>query len=190
MASSTLSEVSSMFNSQPHIDGIREGLVGTREHMSDKYTFMLRHKHFDLLPGEVLFVEKLKNGYDINVKNGDELDENCSACMWLYDDGWKAYGYTKAELGYLDAPDIGEGRYNLGARWLNNGMTECTDEENRVQWVRPDEIDGGEPITTHVNWEESSECVVLGCYMTTCRKNGNFHYKPYHYKKHVMRKGW
>lgn len=153
------------FNAQPHIDTIRTGLIGTKEHSSEKYTFMLRHKHFDLAADEALFVTKVAKGYDITVKRLDEL-EAASPCMWLFDGGWKAFGYTTAGQGVDEVPDVKEGGYNLGVRWLNNGGIESTDSEQRVQWVRPGG-EGGKIVTTLVNWKQESECETF-CFMTGC----------------------
>lgn len=181
MASTT---VTSLFNSQPHVDSIAEGLIGTEEHESDKFTFMLRHKHFDLSPGEVLFVDKVERGYNVTVRNHDAL-ENCSPCMWLYSSGWQPFGYTRAELGYETAPVLAPGSYNLGVRWLNNGGTESTDEDIRLQWVRPEASDEGTSITTFVNWDESSECESK-CVIVKCqrRENSVVHVAPKHHKHH------
>lgn len=168
MAAATFCDVAALFNSQPHIDGIKEGLVCTEEHKSNQFTFMLKHKHFDLLPGEVLYVEKVQTGYNVSVKESNQLDNSSAPCMWMYDFGWKPFAYTSAEFGYTRVPEIREGSYNLGIRWLNNGGIEHTDELKRMQWVRPDLVEGI-PVTTLVNFLEKSGCVTR-CELTKCQE--------------------
>lgn len=173
MSATTSYGVDYLFNSQPHIDGIEDGLVCTEEHKNDDFTFMLKHKHFDLSPGEVLFVEKVRNGYNVIVTNSETLGETSSPCMWLYDSGWKPFGYTKAALGYNAPPNVREGNYNIGIRWLNGGGIEHTDEKQRLQWIRPDHMEG-KPIITLVNWIETSGCT-MKCMQTKCIDSGKGH---------------
>lgn len=186
MVSHALRELSSIFNSQPHINNLDEGIVGTKEHISDEFTFMLPHKHFDLLPGEVLYVEKVENGYNVIVKHRNKLDNNSSPCMWLYDSGWIPFGYTRADLGHNKEPTLAKGNYNLGVRWLNNGGTESTDEERRLQWVRLEAVEGYS-IVTLVNWNESSDCE-SDCMPTGCvvpKKGSRLHFPPRHIIYHI-----
>lgn len=182
MASSTLCEMVTIFNSQTHIDDIYEGITGSEEHRSDEFTFMLPHKHFDLSPGEVLFVEKTESGYNVTVEHRNRLDTNSSPCMWLYASGWKPFGYTKAELGYDKVPNVDKGNYNIGVRWLNNGGTESTNDEQRVQWVRTNSV-AGESVTTLVNWEESSDCI-SSCQRTGCVRKRLKHISTGHIQMH------
>lgn len=168
MTCATYPDMTGPFNSQTHIDDIEEGIRCTQEHKSDKFTFMLKHKHFDLSHGEILFVEKVKHGYDTVVMPLEELDTASAPCMWMYENGWKPFAYTKYDLGFEGVPDIKEGNYNVGIRWLNNGGVEHTDDLKRRQWVRPDD-DEGTPITTLANFLEISRCVTR-CELTMCRE--------------------
>lgn len=91
-------DVSSLFNSQRHIDEVQSGLDASEAHSSEIYTFMLKHKHFDLAPGEVLWVEKVPNGYDTQVKKNKEINTDAAPCMWIYKQGWKPFCYCKKDL--------------------------------------------------------------------------------------------
>lgn len=187
MPCSGVPDLTFIFNLQPHIDEIREGLVGTKEHTSEDFTFMLQHKHFDISPGEVLYVEKVDDKrYNVKVKNRDTLGVDSSPCMWLYNSGWKPFGYTKCELGYDKVPPVAPGGYNLGVRWLNNGGTEWTDEDKRLQWVRQDREEG-KAIVTLVNWVQHSDCE-SDCFPTCCVTpvgGSRLHFPPRHIVYHI-----
>ena len=60
-------DVASIFNAQPHVNDLTSGIEATPQHCSKQYTFMLKHKHFDLSPGEVLWIREVPNGYDTTV---------------------------------------------------------------------------------------------------------------------------
>ena len=166
-------DVVSLFNSQAHIDEIDTGLTCNEKYRSHKYTFMLKHKHFDLSPGEVLFVEKIKNGYNVTVKSYNSLERDVKPVMWLYASAWRPFAYTKGEDGCCEVPDMPAGNHNLGARWLNNGGTEFTDEFHRTQYVRP-ELGSGEAIITLVNCECNSGCATK-CEKTMCTATNGGH---------------
>ncbi|CAN8067010.1 unnamed protein product [Agarophyton chilense] len=158
---SSYSDVASVFNSQNHIDEITSGLEESILFYSEKFTFILRHKHFDLRPGEMLWVDKVENGYDTHVKKQNEMGEDIAPCMWIYAEGWKAFAYCCRELACTESPDITEGDYNIGLRWLNSGGTEFTDEVERTQMVRPPTVEekSAKSITTMVNWNgPATEC--------------------------------
>ncbi len=115
---------------------------------------MLKHKHFDLQPGEVLLVTKNQEGYDVSVTKHDALELDYKPCMWIYAGVWQGFGYAKGHLGSDERPNIPEGDFNLGMRWLNSSGNEFTSEERRVQWVRP-EVPEGETIVTYFNWRDA-----------------------------------
>lgn len=160
-------EIASLFNSQKHIDDLKSGLEESSCYESQNFTFILKHKHFDLVPGEVLWVDKTMSGYTTCVKKLREIGHDVSPCMWMYAEGWKAFAYCSSELGYMAPLEISEGNYNVGLRWLNCGGTETTDEYERTQEVRPlnDEERSMAYVTTMLNWNgpeslcEKSKCV-------------------------------
>lgn len=163
----------SKFNAQPHIDSLSEGLFPHKSFRSEKFTFMLRHKHFDLKPGEVLFVERAgsitnTSGYDVWVRNENSLEKDFWPCMWLYDAEWKPFGYTNRKNGFNGQPDVEPGDYNIGMRWLNDGGTETTDEQTRVQKVRSTFL-SSDSLTTFVNWVETTHCRTV-CKTSRCWK--------------------
>ncbi|KAI0562322.1 hypothetical protein FGB62_62g012 [Gracilaria domingensis] len=151
------------------------------EYRSQKYTFMLKHKHFDFNYGEVLFVETVgKEGYDVCVKRRADVEEHFLPCMWIFSQQWLPFAYTAKEWGCKEYPNRLPGDYNIGLRWLNDEGLEETNEYERIQWVRRGQLDG-EGIVTFRNCqllsendEENSKCIPSECEPCVCRgKNGS-----------------
>ena len=109
-----------VYNKQPHILKVKKGMQRDPKYTSDRYTFMLPHKHFDLREGEILWVDKLADAYAVCVRRHNQIDREALPCMWLFDDGWKPIAYTQEEFGSRDIPDIPPGDYSIGMRWLNS----------------------------------------------------------------------
>lgn len=150
-----------VYNKQPHILKVKKGMQRDPKYTSDRYTFMLPHKHFDLREGEILWVDKLADAYAVCVRRHNQIDREALPCMWLFDDGWKPIAYTQEEFGSRDIPDIPPGDYSIGMRWLNSAGLELTNEAERTQTIAnlPKELPA-HAITTMMNWEANDhlEC--------------------------------
>lgn len=160
----------SLFNNQPHINTAQNGLKDDPKHSSDRFTFMLRHKHFDLGHGEVLWVERVSWGYKVSVKKQGELQTGALPCMWLHNKSWKPFGYTGKIFGWAGDPDVPPGDYNIGLRWLNFGGVENTNDIERTQIVTNDPaVNREKGIITMRNWVDKEEsacshvCIIHIC---------------------------
>lgn len=108
---------------------------------------MLQHNHFDLVPGEALWIDKgldVEDRYPVTVVLQAELDDNSVPCMWMHDrEQWIPFAFTDEKFSVRELPPLPGGPYNLGVRWLNCGGIEHTDENRRTQWARPGECEDG-----------------------------------------------
>ena len=159
-------DVSHFFNQQPHIDACKVGMTSGPIYSSERYTFMLKHKHFDLNPGEVLWVDHHKHDYTVKAVPGEDAKKVGAPCMWLFTEKWMPFAYTQEALGSEETPDVPPGEYNIGLRWLNSGGTETTSVKDRTQIVRKKNLGGFRSILTMTNHQEdetscTSECVAL-----------------------------
>ena len=161
---------SGVFNAQPDISEISEGIAVSRRYQSDKYTFMLPHKHFDLESGEALWVERTEDGWRTCVKRFKDMPVESLPCMWLYNDGWVPYGYTRKKDGSVERPDVAMKDCSLGMRWLNCGGMEDTDELRRTQTMtKRSHPPKASDVITIINWmETNSMCIGCICYCGTC----------------------
>lgn len=171
-----MEDVSTLFNSLPHIDTFKTGLTPHEKHKSDVFTFLLPHKHFELGKSEVLFATRVSDGYDVTVKSIDSLEDNAKPCMWLHSvqsDKWVPFCFADAEHGFAGDPDVPFDDYCIGMRWLNDGGLERTDESLRYQQIRPDDASGNK-ICTMINWVCLDECRRAHCHAycrTTCQRS-------------------
>ena len=178
------------FNTQLHIDKIKQGLTVNPRHNSEIFSFMLKHKHFNLKHGEIIWVDRVENGYNSFVLKKSSMKKGALPCTWLYSKGWKAFAYSTHENGLGHDPNVQEGDYNLGVRWLYSGGMETTDEGTRTQAIRPCENNEEYVLTTMVNWYECTEecpprCKGVNgkCYFYSATKTDGAHVKRMHKNK-------
>lgn len=161
-----------VFNAQKDLRDIDVGLENEPKYTSDKYTFMLPHKHFDLLDGEVLWVTKRDRGWNASVKEFRSLGNDVAPCMWLHDNGWKPYAFADKNLGSIIAPDVAPGDFNLGMRWINCNGVENTDRKQRTQQMTErDAADEDEDyIVAVINYLGSkAHCKFCICCCAACK---------------------
>ena len=144
------------FNHLPDVTELKEGLKATPDMCSETFAFMLPHRRFFLHEAEALWVEpKAHEGKEviecrITVVKKNELPYNAGSCMWLYQNGWPPYGYSREEFACLQTPRIPHtGKCLICSRWLSTGGVERIDVKNRVQVVKHD--GGRGTITTMCN---------------------------------------
>lgn len=154
--------VSRAFNLQPHIDDIKTGIEADSSHASEKCTFMLKRKHFELSKSEILWVDKKPDGYKSKALTISSLPPEAAPCMWLYCDGWKPCAFTGKGLGSWETPTDKRCNFNLGMKWLNCGGSEKTDEEKREQSAQTSDCGKMPPhsVVTMVSWESDKNCAL------------------------------
>lgn len=145
---------------------------------------MLKHKHFELQPGEVLYVERVDDGYDVTVRKKKDIEGHSLPCMWIFNQRWLPYAFVAKEWGCTESPNYSPGNYNLGLRWLNDGGFEKTDEVRKIQWVRKSEV-VGESIVTFINCNcqpgietqtaQTARCKLSECVTSACASRNGWH---------------
>lgn len=140
------------------------GLKPSPDMESDKFTFILPHKHFNLEANEVFWIDRMGDDYKIKVVDSKGLSEDAAPCMWIYGNTWLPLAYTRMKDGRIEAPDVPKKSCNIGMRWLNNGGLESTDVHARTMHVvHGDNSDEVNALTTMVNWEDGKVGCSLKC---------------------------
>ena len=154
-----------LYSAQPRIEDVRVSIAPTEQMFSDTFTFILPHKHYDLRPDEVIWMEKDDVHYTTRVQLFSSLPATALPCMWIRGVGrWVPIAYTQGEDGLSGKPDAPfVSGCNIGLKWLNNGGTEHTTRNTRMQVTLPRQEQDEGIKTMYTKGSESLECTLGLC---------------------------